>query len=240
MRWLPLVLLAVGCGDMTGSPMMTSPDASTMMAGPDGMMMGTADAQAAPPTAAELLAKLATCMKVGGDFATDSGGAQTVEICGLSNAVFWKADMDIDCDGKESTQCNSMTDPDFDNATSATDSHGDPLDSAALPYVVVPLPSARFDYAMAGLQLGSVFAVIYQDKVEYGVFGDEGPSSIIGEASYAMASALGIDPDPSTGGVDSGVAYIGFTGASALVSPIEDPAAATTLGIAKARQLLGM
>ena len=55
MRWLPLVLLAVGCGDMTGSPMMTSPDASTMMAGPDGMMMGTADAQAAPPTAAELL-----------------------------------------------------------------------------------------------------------------------------------------------------------------------------------------
>ena len=55
-----------------------------------------------------------------------------------------------------------------------------------------------------------------------------------------MASALGIDPDPSTGGVDSGVAYIAFTGASALVSPIEDHAAATTLGIAKARQLLGM
>jgi hypothetical protein len=74
--------------------------------------------------------------------------------------------------------------------------------------------------------------------VEYGVFGDEGPSSIIGEASYAMASSLGIDPDPSTGGVDTGVAYIAFTGSDAVVPVIEDHAMATALGEAKARALL--
>jgi len=192
----------------------------------------------APPTASELLAKLATCNKVGGDYATDSGGAATIPICGLSNAVFWKADMDIDCDGKQTTQCNSSTDPSWQNQTSATDSHGNPLDAANLPYVVVPLPSTRFDYSNAGLDFGSVIAVIYHDKVEYAVFGDEGPSSIIGEASYATANALGIDPDPSTGGVDSGVAYIAFTGPAAIVPVIEDHAMAVQLGISRAQMLL--
>jgi hypothetical protein len=191
-----------------------------------------------PPTAAELLGKLATCNKVGGNYATDSGGAQTIEICGLPSAVFWKADLDVDCDGKTSTQCNTTTDPSYQNQTSATDSQGNPLDAATLPYVVVPLPSTRFDYTAGGLALGSVIAVIYNDHVEYGVFGDEGPSSIIGEASYRMAQLLGIDPDPSTGGADSGVAYIAFTGASAIVPVIEDHDMAVQLGIAKARALL--
>jgi len=227
MRWL-VVLAVAACGGDTSA---MKPD------GPSGMGDATADA-APPPSAADLLGKLATCTKVGGDYATDSGGAQTISICGLTSAVFWKADLDVDCDGKMSTQCNLTTDPAYQNQTSATDSHGDPLDAATLPYVVVPLPSTRFDYSAAGLSFGSVIAVIYMDKVEYGVFGDEGPSSIIGEASYAMASSLGIDPDPSTGGADSGVAYIAFTGPSAVVPVIEDHAMAVQLGIAKARALL--
>jgi hypothetical protein len=131
-----------------------------------------------------------------------------------------------------------MTDPSFQAQTSATDSHGNYLDAATLPYVVVPLPSARFDYSAAGLQFGSVIAVIYQDKVEYGVFGDEGPTSIIGEASYRMAQLLGIDPDPSTGGVDSGVAYIAFTGPSAVTMVIEDHDEAVRIGTAKAQALI--
>jgi glycosyl hydrolase group 75 (putative chitosanase) len=60
--------------------------------------------------------------------------------------------------------------------------------------------------------------------------GGEGPKAIIGEASYAMAKNLGIDPDPSTGGTDSGVTYIAFTGAGAVVPKIEDHPAAVTLG----------
>jgi hypothetical protein len=227
MRWL-VVLAVAACGSTSA----TMPDAPGM-----GMADAPSDA-AAPPSAADLLAKLATCTKVGGDYATDSGLAQTIPICGLTSAVFWKADLDVDCDGKMSTQCNSTTDPSWQNQTSATDSHGNPLDAATLPYVVVPLPSTRWDYSAAGLAFGSVIAVIYMDKVEYGVFGDEGPSTIIGEASYAMASSLGIDPNPATGGADSGVAYIAFTGPSAVVPVIEDHAMAVQLGVAKARALL--
>jgi len=211
------------------------------MTAPDGSMQGIVDAAAdaaAGPSAAELLAKLAGCTRAGGDFATDSGGVQDIQICGLSGAVFWKADMDVDCDGKMSTQCNLSTDAAYQNQTSATDSSGNPLDAATLPYVVVPLPSTRFDYSAAGLELGSVIAVIYNGQVEYGVFGDEGPTSIIGEASYRMAQLLGIDPDPSTGGTDSGVAYIAFTGSAGVVPVIEDHDMAVQLGIAKARALL--
>ncbi len=228
MRWVAVLALA-GC---SGGSAATAPDAASQ---------ATTDALAdadAGPTAAELLAKLATCTRVGGEYATDSGGTQDISICGVTGAVFWKADLDVDCDGKVSAACNSSTDPSFQSTTSATDSKGDPLDAAALPYVVVPLPSSRFDYTAAGLELGSVIAVIYNDHVEYGVFGDEGPSSIIGEASYRMAQLLGIDPDPSTGGVDGGVAYVAFTGPSAVVPVIEDHAMAAQLGIAKASALV--
>ncbi len=191
------------------------------------------------PTADDLLALVAACNTVSnGDYATDDGGAPAVPICGLTGAVFWTADMDIDCDGKQSQECNLGTDPAYLPETSATDSNGEFLDAATLPFVVVPLPSARFDYAAAGLALGSVIAVIYDGKVEYGVFGDEGPADIIGEASYAMASLLGIDPDPSFGGVDSGVTYVAFTGPGAVLDPIEDHAAATTKGQALAAMLL--
>jgi hypothetical protein len=161
-----------------------------------------------------------------------------IPICGLKGAVFWKADLDVDCDGKQSPQCNLQTDAAYQSQTSATDSNGDPLDAATLPFVVVPLPSSRFDYKAAGLKLGSVIAVIYSGKIEYGVFGDEGPKAIIGEASYAMAQSLGINPDPSIGGVDSGVTYIAFTGAAAVAATIEDHPATVKLGEQLAATLL--
>ena len=190
------------------------------------------------PSAAALLALTANCNAVGGDYATDDGGPEVVAICGLAGAVFWTADLDVDCDGQSSAVCNAGTDPAYQGQTSAADSNGDPLDAASLPYVVVPLPSVRFDYAVAGLELGSVVAVLYQGQLLYAVFGDEGPEGIIGEASYAAAQALGIDPDPATGGSDGPVTYIAFTGAGAVVAPIEDHAAAMSLGAARAAALL--
>ena len=128
----------------------------------------------------------------GGLFATDSGGTAALSVCRRGKVLHWTADMDIDCDGKTSAACNLSTDPYFQNQTSAVDSMGDPLDSAALPFVVVPGPSTRFNYRTAGLASGSVFAVLYGDRVEYGVVGDTGPVAIIGEASHAMATSLGI------------------------------------------------
>ena len=202
--------------------------------------MGSADAMVMPPdapSAQDLLARIASCDQViGGTFADDSGGTSYREICGLPMAMFWKADMDIDCDGQPSGECNSMTDPSWQGDTAAHDSQGNPLDSASLPYVVVPGISSRFDYSAAGLELGTVIAVIHQGKLEYGVFGDIGPRAIIGEASYAMAQAVGVDPDPATGGVDDGVSYIAFVGAVA--DPIEDHTKAVMLGIEHAKALL--
>jgi len=211
--------------------------AGTMDPGPDATI--TPDA-AGDPTAAQLLGAISTCTVIGGKYAKDVGGAATVDICGLTNAVYWKADLDVDCDGKMTTQCSLATDPDYMNQTAATDSHNMPLDAATLPYVVVPGVSSRWSYRASGLAMGSVVAVIYGDHLEYGVIGDVGPVSAIGEASYAMAKSLTIDPNPRTGGTAAEVAYIAFTGVTAEVDVIEDHAMAVQIGVARAKALLGL
>lgn len=201
--------------------------------------LATFPAVADPPTAQDLLALTSSCRQVSsGKFPTDEGRAATVRICGLTGAVFWKADMDIDCDGKPSPQCNKNTDPWFQPMTSAVSSKREYLDAAKLPFTVVPIRSSKFDYRKAGLHLGSVIAVIYNGKLVYTVFGDENGEGIIGEASYATAAALGIDPDPAEGGTDSGVTYIAFTGAGGVASPIESHDAAVRLGQQLGAQLI--
>lgn len=183
--------------------------------------------------AAELLADVKSCARISkGKYRTDEGRPATVPVCGKSGAVFWKADMDIDCDGRTTKVCNKRTDPSFLPDTAFRTSGGKPLDSARLPYVVVPGPGPRWDYRASGITGGSVVAVIHRGRVQYGVVGDTGPGGIIGEASYAMAEALGIDPDPMTGGVASGVTYILFKNSGA--KPIESPGAAVAAGKALA------
>ncbi|WP_329163666.1 glycoside hydrolase family 75 protein [Streptomyces anulatus] len=145
--------------------------------------------------------------------------------------------MDIDCDGRRTRACNRKTDPYFLPETAFQSSRGEPLDSAVLPHVVVPGPGKVWDYRKSGLTGGSVVAVVYRDRVRYGVIGDTGPTGIIGEASYAMAKALGIDPDPSTGGAESGVTYIAFK--NSRISPIESHARARSRGGALAREFVG-
>ncbi|MGW3303012.1 glycoside hydrolase family 75 protein [Streptomyces rubiginosohelvolus] len=197
------------------------------------------EADAGVVTAAELLAEVRACSRISkGRYRTDSGSAKaTVPVCGTRDAVFWKADMDIDCDGRKTRACNRKTDPYFLPETAFQSSRGEPLDSAALPHVVVPGPSKVWDYRKSGLTGGSVVAVVYRDRVRYGVIGDTGPTGIIGEASYAMAKSLGIDPDPSTGGAESGVTYIAFK--NSRISPIESRARAQSWGAALAREFVG-
>lgn len=189
------------------------------------------------PTADEVLAKLATCRAINhGKYAKDQGGASRIDICDLSNAVFFEADMDIDCDGKQTTVCNKHADASYQSSTAGVDSHGKPLDASVLPYIVVPGASSRWSYKNSGIKMGSVAAVIYDGKIEYGVVGDVGPQAIVGEASYAMAKRLGINPNPSSGGVASGVTYVIFKGAGP--SKLEDHDAATKLGAERAKQLI--
>ncbi|MEU1007512.1 glycoside hydrolase family 75 protein [Streptomyces sp. NPDC005890] len=185
-------------------------------------------------TAADLLARAGTCTEISeGRYRTDAGDPATVPVCGTPDAVFWKADMDIDCDGRPTTHCNSSTDPMFGAATAFQQSDGRYLNAETLPYIVVPAPSSRWDYRAHGVRGGSVAAVVYGDRVQYAVVGDTGPSDIIGEASYAAATGLGINPDPLAGGVPSDVTYIVFR--DSRISPIEDHAAAVTEGERLAR-----
>lgn len=189
---------------------------------------------------ADRLARLTSTCTVAskGKFSIHDGGPETIDICQLNGAFFWTSSMNVDCDGKETTACNGTTDPAYQSTTSFPQSDGAPLVASELPYVVIPLPSSRFDYRASDIRAGAVVIVMYNGAVAFGVFGDEGPSNLLGEASYAMAKALGIDPDPLTGGVAHGVTYVVITGASAVVSPIEQSAAAAAQGRALAEKLL--
>jgi hypothetical protein len=210
--------------------------AATAVAIPTAM---AAVSPAAGPTAAQLLARVkAGCTKVSkGNYKSDEDAkSATISICKAGKSFVWNADMDIDCDGGRTAICRG--DPAYQSETSATTSTGQPLDAATVPFFVIPLPRSGFDYSTHGIELGSVGAVIYRGQVIYGVFGDEGPSTIIGEASYALASMLGVDADPVTGGVDNGVTYIVFTGPSGVVTRNEDHAEATSVGQMRAAQLL--
>nr|WP_206440055.1 glycoside hydrolase family 75 protein [Streptomyces scabichelini] len=194
-------------------------------------------AQESKVSAAALLAKVTSCSRISnGRYRTDEGRPPSIPVCGKKGAVFWKADMDIDCDGQVTARCSSSTAPWFRPDTAFHQSDGRPLNSGTLPYVVVPGPSGIWNHAKAGIKGGGVVAVVHGGKIQYAVVGDTGPTKIIGEASYATARALGIDPDPATGGTDSGVTYILFT--NSRVSPIESHSAAVSRGDALAKRFL--
>ncbi|WP_339135300.1 glycoside hydrolase family 75 protein [Streptomyces sp. f51] len=187
--------------------------------------------------AADLMVKLGGCTPLShGRYRSDDGTSADIPVCGVPGAVFWTADMDIDCDGRAGPSCNSRTDPLFSESTAFQQSDGRYLSAETLPYVVVPAPSDIWDYRDHGIGPGSVAAVIYGGRVQYAVVGDTGPEDIIGEASYATAAGLGIRPDPRGGGTPSGVTYLVFK--NARVSPLQDHAAAVAAGERLARKLL--
>jgi hypothetical protein len=191
----------------------------------------------AGPSASELLAKVSGCNQIStGKYRTDMETSATVPVCGKNGIVHWTADMDIDCDGQRTAQCNEQTDPWFQPSTHWQQSDGKHLNSATLPYVVVPSSSGIWDFTRHNIDGAGVCAIIYNNKVLYAVVGDSGPNQIIGEASYNAAQRLGIDPNPKTGGTDGPVTYIFFQGSK--VSPIENHGKATSVGEKLAREFI--
>ncbi len=192
----------------------------------------------AGPSASQLLAKVSSCQQISnGKYSFDEGGAATVPVCQATGAVFFKADMDVDCDGVRTSQCNENTDCCFYPDTAFHTSTDQPLNAAQLPYIVLPQPTSTWDYRNYGIDGGSVVAVIYNNQVTYAVVGDTGPTSIIGEASYATAASLGINPDPRNGGTEGPVTYIVFPNTH--VNPIENHGSAVSLGEQVATQFVG-
>jgi len=192
-----------------------------------------------PVSAAELLDLTASCNWIGGDYAENAGESASIPVCGLEGAVHWTADFDVDCDGLVTDECNEETDPWFQPMTALTDSNGNYIDASIVPYLVVPSPSSRFNYANHGVRLGAAGAIVYNGRVEYVVFADTGPEEIIGEGSYAAAVNLGIDPDPETGGSGGPVTFIVFSGEEAVIDVPESHAQAQELGERLANRLLG-
>ncbi|MFD5268024.1 glycoside hydrolase family 75 protein [Streptomyces sp. NPDC058335] len=185
-------------------------------------------------SAAELLSRVRDCTPVSrGRYRTDADTPATIPVCATDGTVFWTADMDIDCDGRPGPRCNSITDPAFSPATAFQQSDGRYLSAESLPFIVVPGVSDIWNHRDHGVRGGSVAAVVYRDRVQYAVVGDVGPREIIGEASYAAAEALGIRPDPHSGGVASGVTYIVFKDSRA--TPIESHTSAVEVGERLAR-----
>ncbi|WP_436843096.1 glycoside hydrolase family 75 protein [Streptomyces venezuelae] len=210
---------------------------------PDAELPSAAAGSAAEPVregsvrAADLLAATRSCKQVSrGKYRTDDGARADIPVCATRGAVFWKADMDIDCDGREGKACNRRTDPLFQPTTAFQQSDGRQLDAENLPYVVVPGASRRWDHTEHDVTGGTVAAVIHRDRVQYAVVGDTGPTDLIGEASYATARALGINPDPQRGGAGPDVTYILFKGPKA--QPIENHRAAVARGDELARRLV--
>ncbi|MEU5090463.1 glycoside hydrolase family 75 protein [Streptomyces sp. NPDC021356] len=188
--------------------------------------------------AADLLARTRGCAQVSrGRYRSDAGARATIPVCGLPGAVYWKADLDIDCDGRPTRRCNRRTDPQFSPAAAYAQSDGRRLNAERLPYIVLPAPSRIWDHRAKGLRGGSVAALVYRGRVRYAVVGDTGPRDLIGEASYAAARQLGIFADPLGGGARSGVTYIVFE--NSRVGRIEDHAAAVAQGERLARRLVG-
>ncbi|MGW3662994.1 glycoside hydrolase family 75 protein [Streptomyces sp. NPDC005141] len=232
MRVHPMRLAAAAAALLVPAPALLS---TAPTAGRPGSPAAATREGAVP--AADLLAKVRGCAVVSnGRYRSDDGTRADIPVCGAEGAVYWKADMDIDCDGRPGPLCNSRTDPLFSDATAFQQSDGRYLSAETLPYIVVPASSGIWNFRDHGIGAGSVAAVIYQDRVQYAVVGDTGPQDIIGEASYATAEVLGIRPDPRGGGTPSGVTYIVFK--NSRVSPIEDHAAAVATGERLARKFV--
>src|SRR5216117_485343 len=70
-------------------------------------------------------------------FQTDMDMPKNISMFSLTNATFWTADMDIDCDGRETPFCNKKTDPDFQNQLSC----GTDIAADETPYFVIPTGS---------------------------------------------------------------------------------------------------
>ncbi len=195
-------------------------------------LLHSPEAVVAAPTASELLNITESCSPLPNvsQFKTDaSAAAATIPLCRSKGAIWFKADLDIDCDGGSTPECKA--DKYYLPETSCSTSEGKPLDASNLPFFVLPRNSNGFNAADYGVRCGSVGAVIYNGKVEYAILGDRGPDGVIGEASYAMAKRLGINPDPNSGGIASGVTYIVFTGSAAVLpKPIENHSSAVALG----------
>ncbi|KAJ3511709.1 hypothetical protein NM208_g15399 [Fusarium decemcellulare] len=152
----------------------------------------------------------------------DGGAAYCGDIPG---AIFLKSNgaydnMDIDCDGANNAAGDCANDPSGQGQTSFVDTVKKfgikDLDANLHSYVVFGTNS--FDPQKHGLKPLSVMAVVCNNQVFYGVWGDTNGFRSTGEASISLAQLCfpneGLNGNKGHGKKD--VLYIGFTGDEAV------------------------
>jgi len=130
-------------------------------------------------------------------------------------ALFMDSALQTDADGSPRYR---EIDPDAGQSDTSLSFDGEEgqrqwVDAEKVPYIVLPL---HF-YRNMGIQLGDVAAVVWQGRVAYAVFADEGPDNLMGEGSIALHEQLGFDPweikngtRQIVNGMDDGVVVIVF------------------------------
>jgi hypothetical protein len=118
-------------------------------------------------------------------------------------SVYIQAGMAIDADGAPDAR---RIDPHGQTQTSLRHTDGSSVNAREHPYFVLPAGQ----YKQYGIKTGDIAAVRYNGKVEFAVFADVGPGHKLGEGSMALAEQLGINNNPRSGGVSSGVEYLVF------------------------------
>ncbi|MFC1436982.1 glycoside hydrolase family 75 protein [Streptacidiphilus sp. N1-10] len=157
--------------------------------------------------------------------------AQNVNVYQVASGVYaYTSSMAIDTDGSDSDP-----DPDHQGDTTWQDSNGQALGAHHVPFYVLgddcwdrTSPCPHFFYKERGMS-GRQFALMfYNGKVIGSIFGDtqtannqttsDNDSRELGEASVKAAQLLGIPSSGTTGGVDSGVTVVMFSGSSWVVN----------------------
>ncbi|KAL6907257.1 fungal chitosanase of glycosyl hydrolase group 75 domain-containing protein [Trichoderma evansii] len=145
------------------------------------------------------------------------------------------ANMDIDCDGiqggpADDGRCGDSSDTQsitaFADTVASYGTGQQDLDANAHPYVVFGNDGSKpnwrtFDPQSVGVEPLSVMAVVCNNQLVYGVWGDtngdDGDFPVVGEASIALATACFGDSVNGDSGHDADdVLYIAFTGPSAV------------------------
>jgi hypothetical protein len=196
---------------------------------------GTTEASGSDFTAAQILAAVQGHMTASDQVNTKPHintmtRATNVNVFQVTTGVYaYSTSMAVDTDGSDPDP-----DPDHQSTTTWMDDNGASLGAHHVPYYVLRdycydmvAPCPHFYYAehdIAGLQFALIF---YNSRVIGAVFGDTQGDSVtptsdndsreLGEAAVESASLLGIPSSGTTGGVDSGVTVVIFSGASWVV-----------------------
>jgi len=152
-------------------------------------------------------------------------------------SFYFESKMDSDCDGAPS--CPSI-DPYGQTRTSWT-WKGAPIDALKTNYFVLP-SNLKGRLSGSRLGLGDIAAVIYNGRLEFAVYADNGPNTKIGEGSVKLVQSLGFNPYKNGKiccGISSGVVVIVFPGSRGSYSSPYDRDSVRNAGMQQLSALTG-